>query len=450
MTDIPRSLELGGLVGEKYRLLKKIGEGGHGRVYRAINVLLGREVAVKVLRPDMVQSETAKKRFFREARTANLVRHPNVVDVLDVGDSAEGPWMVQELLVGESLATLLSREHALTVDRALELLLPVLSALSIAHARGVAHRDFKPENVYLVREPDGTLTPKILDFGLSKPAIELAGAQGSDPITGAGVVVGTPAYLSPERVRGESEGDQLGDVWSIGVVLYECATGFLPFPAKKAKEMFAQVASRPPTPIVNVLPNIDPRFADIVMRCLRPARDERFASAGEVEEALRRLLDERAPPDPGRRRPQPGSISQTSLRALKRPSVPPSSVPPSSAPPPTEPTPSTPPSPAPSDDSPALKGRDWTGDFHTPDDPPAPSEAALAALEQLVPPRDPTPRATLPPAAAPDPLDREPPTYVRWLVALLSLVALALVARWWPATPDASPRAPQGPAVQDR
>jgi serine/threonine protein kinase len=449
VSDTPRSLELGGLVGEKYRLLKKIGEGGHGRVYRAINLLLGREVAVKVLRPDMVRSDTAKKRFFREARTANLVRHPNVVDVLDVGDSPEGPWMVQELLVGESLATLLARERILSVDRTLELLLPILSALATAHARGIAHRDFKPENVFLVRESDGTLTPKILDFGLSKPAIELSGPQSSEPITGTGVVVGTPAYLSPERVRMESEGDHLGDVWSIGVVLYECTTGFLPFPAKKAKDMFAQVANREPTPITDVRPQIDPAFAQIVMRCLRPPRGERFASAGEVEESIRRLLDERAPPDPNRRRPQPGSVSQTSLRALQRPSAPPIE-------PPVATVPETSAGAAPeasatvaSSAPPPGDGRPWSEDFHTPEDPPtSPSDAALAALEELVPAPGATPRATIPPASEPDPLDREPPSYARWLVGVLSLVALALAAQLWPRSP--SPSAPQGAPAQDR
>jgi serine/threonine-protein kinase len=243
VTERPLSLELGGLVGGKYRLLKKIGEGGHGRVYRAVNILLGREVAIKVLKPDLVLNETAKKRFFREAKTANLVRHTNVVDVLDVGDSPDGPWMVQELLVGESLSNVLAREGSIPARRAIELLLPILSALGVAHSKGIAHRDFKPENVFLVRADDGSITPKILDFGLSKSSIHFANSRDSDRITGTGVVVGTPAYLAPERVRMESEGDVRGDVWAIGVVLYECTTGFLPFPARNVREMFIQISN---------------------------------------------------------------------------------------------------------------------------------------------------------------------------------------------------------------
>jgi serine/threonine-protein kinase len=279
-------------------------------VYRAINTLLGREVAIKVLKPELVGDEVAKKRFFREAKTANLVRHPNVVDVLDVGDSDEVPWMVQELLVGEPLSAVLSREGTLTVKHAIELLLPVLRALSVAHARGIAHRDFKPENVFLVHGEAGAITPKILDFGLSKSSIRFDGPRDSDRITGTGVVVGTPAYLAPERVLMESDGDVRGDVWAIGVVLYECTTGFLPFPARTVREMFIQIANGMATPIEDVFPEVDPSFATIVRRCLRKAPEQRYPSAAEIEEDIRRYLEGltpdvtqrhavvRLPPDP--------------------------------------------------------------------------------------------------------------------------------------------------------
>jgi serine/threonine protein kinase len=324
----PQSLQLGGLVGGKYRLLKKIGEGGHGRVYRAINTLLGREVAIKVLKPELVGDETAKKRFFREAKTANLVRHPNVVDVLDVGDSDEGPWMVQELLVGEPLSAILSREGTLTTKHTIELLLPVLSALAVAHARGIAHRDFKPENVFLVRGDEGAVTPKILDFGLSKSSIRFGGPRDSDRITGTGVVVGTPAYLAPERVRMESEGDVRGDVWAIGVVLYECTTGFLPFPARTVREMFIQISNGNATPIEDVFPEVDPSFATIVMRCLRKDPEQRYPSAAEFEEDIRRYLDGlspevtqrhaavRLPPDTIDATPQPDDAASRAVPTL--------------------------------------------------------------------------------------------------------------------------------------
>ena len=284
MSDRPLSLELGSIVGGKYRLLKCIGEGGHGRVYRAVNTLLGREVAVKVLRPELIQDDTAKKRFFREAKVANKIRHPNVVDVIDVGDSEIGPWMVQELLTGESFAIILQREKQLTIARTIEIMLPVMAAMSAAHTKGIAHRDFKPENIFLARdEPSGLVQPKILDFGLSKPSVTFGSIRDSDQVTGSGVVVGTPAYLAPERIRMESEGDLRGDIWSIGIVLYECVSGELPFAARNVREMFVQIGTSPPTPLEDMLPSVHPEYARIVGKCLRPDAEERYQTASEVE-----------------------------------------------------------------------------------------------------------------------------------------------------------------------
>lgn len=286
MTERPVSLELGSIVGGKYRLLKRIGEGGHGRVYRAVNILLGREVAVKVLKPELVQDETAKKRFFREAKVANKIRHANVVDVIDVGDSEIGPWMVQELLSGEPFSLILQREKQLSITRTLDTLLPVIAALSVAHAKGIAHRDFKPENIFLVRDETGAILPKILDFGLSKGTISFGTIRDSDRVTGSGVVVGTPAYLAPERVRMESEGDISGDIWSIGVVLYECVSGDLPFPARSVREMFVQIGTSSPIPLEDMLPSVDPEYARIVGKCLKRDPKERYASASELETDL--------------------------------------------------------------------------------------------------------------------------------------------------------------------
>lgn len=292
MNDRRKSPHVGDLVGGKYQLLKKIGEGGHGRVYRAINVLLDREVAIKVLKPEFVADEASKKRFFREAKTANRVRHPNVVDVLDVGDSEDGPWMVQELLVGESLSAMLVRERSLPVDKTIELLLPALSALAVAHSKGIAHRDFKPENVFLVRGEGGVPTAKVLDFGLSKSTVRFGAVRESDNITATGAIIGTPAYLSPERARTESNGDVRGDVWAVGVVLYECTTGVLPFVATNVRDMFVRICRGDVIPIEEALPDVDPAFAAIVMRCLEYQPEDRFASAAELVEELRRFIEQ--------------------------------------------------------------------------------------------------------------------------------------------------------------
>lgn len=445
MNTRPPSLQLGGLVGGKYRLLKKIGEGGHGRVYRAINTLLGREVAIKVLKPELVGDETAKKRFFREAKTANLVRHPNVVNVLDVGDSDEGPWMVQELLVGEPLSAVLSREGTLTVKHTIDMLLPVLSALAVAHARGIAHRDFKPENVFLVRGEDGAITPKILDFGLSKSAIRFGGPRDSDRITGTGVVVGTPAYLAPERVRMESDGDVRGDVWAIGVVLYECTTGFLPFPARTVREMFIQISNGQATPIEDVFPEVDPSFATIVMRCLRKDPEQRYPSAAEIEEDIRRYLDGlmpdvtqrhavvRLPPDPivppehelveGEHRAEVPTLIETSadVHAVATPKL----VNPARLP--------TPPSSALSNTA---------------------SDRAANDGKQVTPPSPKAGRTAKPtPTTATTTIeDDEPSTVTRVLMVVLAIVALGVVVALWRSSTrnSAQPLTPtQGELVAD-
>ncbi|MDP3277068.1 MAG: serine/threonine-protein kinase [Deltaproteobacteria bacterium] len=279
------------LIAGKYRLIELLGRGGSGEVYRAINVLLDRHVALKILRKELQLDETAKKRFFREARTANRVRHPNVVDVLDVGDSDLGPWMVQELLEGESLADMIGREGSLSPVVLATLLLPMLGALSLAHQQAIAHRDLKPENIFLERSPGGRI-PKLLDFGLSKPTIAVGGAGGrdSDRVTARGVLVGTPAYLAPERIRMENDGDVAGDIWSVGVVLYECSTGFLPYAAKTVRDMFYQIATQSPMPIEDVLADIDPVFAKIVMRCLREKAADRYPTAAQLEDDLRAFL----------------------------------------------------------------------------------------------------------------------------------------------------------------
>lgn len=430
MSDRPQSLQLGGLVGGKYRLLKKIGEGGHGRVYRAVNTLLGREVAIKVLKPEFVRDETAKKRFFREAKTANRIRHPNVVDVLDVGDSDEGPWMVQELLVGESLSALIAREGSLAIPKALELLMPALSALALAHSKGIAHRDFKPENVFLVRTEDGTIKPKILDFGLSKASIQFGSVRDSDRVTGTGVVVGTPAYLAPERVRMESEGDVAGDVWAIGVVLYECTTGFLPFPARTVREMFMQISSGAATPIEDVSPEIDEDFAKIVMRCLRKEPERRYPSAAEIEEDLRRYLDGKKPDVTQRH-----AAVQAPPEPIERSSAPPSDVKVARS----------------VDESAQVLAVTQSEREPAPSVPPSDRQAPGAA-------RVSEPRATSAAATRTgdeDPRVRnedEPTQSTRALMALLAVVVLALVAALWYASqrsPSAVERTQREPSSTD-
>ena len=186
----------------KYKLEALLGAGAMGAVYRATNVAIGRAVAIKVLRPEHGKNAEIVERFLREARAANIVRHPNVVDVLDIGrDDAGSPFIVQELLEGEDLSAYVARSGRVPVPSALDLLLPVVEAVEFAHARGVVHRDLKPENIFLAKQ-GSKLVPKLLDFGISRIQ-ESSEAR----LTTAGESIGTPAYMSPEQIHSSGDVD---------------------------------------------------------------------------------------------------------------------------------------------------------------------------------------------------------------------------------------------------
>src|SRR5215467_14521014 len=188
----------GNLLAGKYKLESLLGAGGMGQVYRAQNLVIGRTVAIKVLNEAHARDAALVQRFLREARAANIVRHPHVVDVLDIGQGYDGvPFIVQEFLEGRDLAYHTARNGGkLPVDTALRILLPVIDAVGFAHKKGVVHRDLKPENIFLARVGDATV-PKLLDFGISHIA-----AADAIRMTSTGVSMGTPAYMSPEQIEG--------------------------------------------------------------------------------------------------------------------------------------------------------------------------------------------------------------------------------------------------------
>ncbi|HQP38950.1 MAG TPA: serine/threonine-protein kinase, partial [Polyangiaceae bacterium] len=181
----------GEILAGKYRLERLLGRGAVGFVYRAQNTLIGRTVAIKLLRPEHATDDTVVARFLREARAANMVRHPNVVDVLDIGQDDEGvPFIVEEFLEGEDLACYVKNQGGrLAPARALDILIPVAEAVGFAHSKGVVHRDLKPENVYLARA-EGRVVPKLLDFGLSR----IKAGSSEIRVTATGVTMGSPAY----------------------------------------------------------------------------------------------------------------------------------------------------------------------------------------------------------------------------------------------------------------
>jgi len=263
----------------KYRVLRLLGEGGMGQVFEAVNKNTERRVAIKTLHPRLAEDETVVQRFLREARAATLVRHPNVVDVLDldIDPATRSPYLVQEFLVGTNLADALDArpERRFGVDESLATIVPVMSALVAAHALGVVHRDLKPDNIFLVRDGRGVVTPKLIDFGIAKV---LEGQGDGLRMTQTGAVMGTPGYMSPEQAGGAADIDARTDIWSIGVVLYELLVGRLPFDAPNYNVLVAKILFEEPTPILQVDPTLRADVAAVVQRALTRDRAARFPS----------------------------------------------------------------------------------------------------------------------------------------------------------------------------
>jgi len=288
------SSRVGDVLASKYRLEELLGSGGMGHVYRAINEDVGRSVAIKVLRSEHATNAPIVERFLREARAANLVRHPNVVDVLDVGRDGEGSsFIVQELLRGEDLSKYVDRRGGkLTLEEIEDIFLPVVDAVAEAHAHGVVHRDIKPENVFLSQQGKaGVRIPKLLDFGISK--IRLPNVRATE----VGVMMGTPAYMAPEQIQGSHEADARCDVWALGIMLFELLAGRLPFEATDAPQLFVAIATKDPPKLIDIDPKIQKNVSRVCERCLRRTPDERYPTALELARDLRHvLLDEEIEP----------------------------------------------------------------------------------------------------------------------------------------------------------
>ena len=281
------TVEAGTLIAGRYRIDALLGRGGMAEVYEGYDDRLQRPVAVKVLRPDMAAREDVRNRFEFEARHAARLSHPNVVGVYDTGEDDGMPFLVMELLPGETLADRIA-QGTLDQDWLKRAAGDVLLALAAAHAAGIVHRDIKPGNIVLA--VDGCA--KVTDFGIAKTLEVAAEEHVQSDLTSTNQLVGTPAYLAPERIDG-SPATPRSDIYSLGVVLYEALSGVKPFTGPTAIAVADAVQRATPTPLTELRPDADPALVKVIQRAMARNPADRYASA---EEMLREL--EAAPPTP--------------------------------------------------------------------------------------------------------------------------------------------------------
>jgi serine/threonine protein kinase len=280
-------LRRGTVLAGKYELHSVLGRGGMGVVFRGKHLGIDRPIAIKVLRRELVSNPTLAKRFVREAKAAATLQHPNVVDVLDYGVDADGTaFQVLELLQGESLGEHLARKGTISIATALSLVLPVIHALAVAHTRGVVHRDLKPDNVFLARNVHGRIVPKLLDFGIAK-LLPKDGGTSSTLSTRAGAAIGTPAYMSPEQARGTADVGTTTDVWAIGVILFECIAGRIPFEAETGSILMARIIMEQAPSLATVAPDVPKAIVDAIDRALAAKSEDRWPTMEAFADALR-------------------------------------------------------------------------------------------------------------------------------------------------------------------
>jgi serine/threonine protein kinase len=289
MVERRSTIAINTVLDRRYRLDLHIARGSNGDVYRAFDLRDAQAVAIKIPRLEQLTTREARDEFFREAHLALRLSHPNIVRALAVGEGEHGPYLVTELLSGVTLASALQSARAFDSLDAATLTLPAVHALAHAHELGIVHRDFKPANVFLAMDLDGTVTPKVLDFGLARPITDLR-ANPTSSKSADFVASGSPTYMAPERVRFESPGDARGDVWSVGITLFELVAGCAPFEERSLVRLFARIGAEEPAALESLIPDVDKGYALIVRKCLRPNADARYESAVELSNDLARMV----------------------------------------------------------------------------------------------------------------------------------------------------------------
>ncbi len=273
------------IVADRFRLDELIGEGGMAEVWAATHLHTGKTSALKFLSSEYTGHAEARKRFLREARAASMVEHPNVVCIHDVLELEDGTLvMVMDRLVGENLGERLERLGRLSLDTTATIMAQVVSAVGSGHAVGVVHRDLKPENIFLT---DGIEGVRVLDFGIAK--LTERAVDGSGNLTATGSVLGTPYYMAPEQVFGEKDLDARADVWSVGVILYECLAGERPFEGENPGQILKSILASTPEPLEELVPEIPQALAAHIGKLLQRRRSARSDDLAETFEVLRGL-----------------------------------------------------------------------------------------------------------------------------------------------------------------
>jgi eukaryotic-like serine/threonine-protein kinase len=259
-----------------------------GTVYLAEHSLMGWRAAVKVLRRSLADDRVLVKRFINEAHAVKAVRHPNIIDIIDVGVLGdERPYLLMELLEGESLAARLHRAGRLPLDEALEIARQTAAALGAAHDKGIVHRDLKPDNLFLVRDPEqpGIEKVKVLDFGIAK--LRGGAPAGPSANTKSGVLLGTPAYMSPEQCRGiAAEVDHRTDIYALSIILHQMLAGKAPFASAGTGDVLIMQVSAPPPPVRTENPAVPQAIEDAILRGLSKRREQRFQTMAQLAAAL--------------------------------------------------------------------------------------------------------------------------------------------------------------------